>query len=189
VRVVAGEARGRRLGARLPPHVRPTTDLVREAIFSALVARGAVAGASVCDWYCGSGALGIEALSRGAASCTFVDADRRCLDAARANLAAVGLAEREARFVRARLPAGRPLGPVDLVLCDPPYGDLDLAALLDGLDAGLVVVESDRALDAPAGWEAPAPRRYGGTLVTMLTLRDRDRDLEGDRGRGGGRGA
>jgi 16S rRNA (guanine966-N2)-methyltransferase len=168
VRVVAGEARGRRLTARLPPHVRPTTDFVREAVFSALAARGAVEGADVGDWYCGSGAMGIEALSRGARRCTFVDEDRRCLDAARANLAAVGLADADATFVRAALPAWRPPGPLDLVLCDPPYGDVDLDALLDGLAAALVVVESDRPLGVPDGWETPGPRRYGGTLVTML---------------------
>ena len=169
MRVVAGEARGRRLTARLPAHVRPTTDLVREAVFSALVARGAVEGADVGDWYCGSGAMGIEALSRGARRCTFVDEDRRCLDAARANLDAVGLADRDATFVRAALPAWRPAGPLDLVLCDPPYGDdVDLAALLDGVTASLVVVESDRPLGVPEGWETPGPRRYGGTLVTML---------------------
>jgi len=168
VRVVAGEARGRRLTARLPAHVRPTTDLVREAVFSSLEARFGVEGAVVCDLYCGSGAMGIEALSRGATSCAFVDDDPACLRAARRNLEAVGLASRAARFVRARLPGWRPDGPVDLVCCDPPYGEVDVAALLDGVEARVVVLETERALDAPVGWKTSGVHRYGGTLVTML---------------------
>jgi 16S rRNA (guanine966-N2)-methyltransferase len=168
VRVVAGEAKGRRLAARLPAHVRPTTDLVREAVFSSLTSRVGVDGAVVADLYCGSGALGIEALSRGAASCTFVDDDPACLAAAKANLDAVGLGDREATFVRARLPGWRPRSRVDIVLCDPPYGELDVAALLDGLDAAVVVLESDRPVAVPEGWEMSTERRYGGTLVTML---------------------
>jgi 16S rRNA (guanine966-N2)-methyltransferase len=168
VRVVAGLARGRRLTAKLPAHVRPTTDLVREAIFSALTARGVLRDAVVADLYCGSGAMGIEALSRGAASCTFVDDDPACLAAARANLASVGLEDAAARFVRASLPRWRPSAHVDVALYDPPYGELDVAALLEGLDAALVVLESDRDVSAPQGWEASVGRRYGGTLVTML---------------------
>ena len=168
MRVVAGEARGRRLTARLPGHVRPTTDLVREAVFSMLHSRVDLQGAVVWDLYCGSGAMGIEALSRGAGACTFVDDDAACIAAARQNLAGVGLADRAATFVRARLPDGRPRGHVDVVLCDPPYGELELDGLLDGLDATLVVVESDRELAVPAAWEAALERRYGGTLVTML---------------------
>lgn len=169
MRVVAGEARGRRLTAKLPAHVRPTTDLVREAVFSSLTARVRLEDAAVCDLYCGSGAMGIEALSRGAASCTFVDDDPGCLTAARRNLEAVGLRVSAATFVRARLPAWRAPTRFDVVLCDPPYGDVDLAAILDGIAAGVVVVESDRDVVVPAGWEASGGRRYGGTLITMLT--------------------
>jgi 16S rRNA (guanine966-N2)-methyltransferase len=172
VRVVAGEARGRRLSAKLPRHVRPTTDMVREAVFSSLEARVGIAGATVCDLYCGSGAMGIEALSRGAASCTFVDDDPACLRAARANLDAVGLGGRAATFVRASLPGWRPDGEVEIVCCDPPYGDVDVAALLDGLVARVVVLESDREVVAPSGWESSGVHRYGGTLVTMLTPSD-----------------
>jgi 16S rRNA (guanine966-N2)-methyltransferase len=168
VRVVAGEARGRRLIATLPGHVRPTTDLVREAVFSSLTARVGLDGARVADLYCGSGAMGIEALSRGASSCTFVDDDPRCLAAARANLEAVGLDDRDATFVRARLPGWHAATRFDVVLCDPPYGELDVAALVHGLTAGVLVLETDREVDVPEGWEASAGRRYGGTLVTML---------------------
>jgi 16S rRNA (guanine966-N2)-methyltransferase len=168
VRVVAGVARGRRLGARLPPHVRPTTDRVREAIFAALDARVGLDGAAVADLYCGSGAMGIEALSRGAASCVFVDDDARCLAAARANLEAVGLADADARFVRARLPDRVPALRADVVVCDPPYGSEGLEALVAGLDAEVCVLETDRALGGIDGWVVVTERRYGTTLVTML---------------------
>jgi len=176
VRVVAGQARGRRLSAALPAHVRPTTDFVRESIFNLLATRVELDGADVVDLYCGSGALGIEALSRGAASCTFVDTDANCLAAARANLDAVGLSTRTATFVKGRLPAWRPRGGVDLALCDPPYTELDESALLEGLDARFVVIESDRALARVGGWEVSTERRYGGTLVTMLTSGRDDAD-------------
>lgn len=168
MRVVAGSARGRRLTAKLPAHVRPTTDLVREAVFSSLRSRIELHGARVVDLYCGSGAMGIEALSRGASSCTFVDDDSACLAAARANLAAVGMDDLDASFVRARLPGWHPPAPVDVAFCDPPYGELDVGAVLEGLAAGLVVLETDREVDPPDGWEASAARHYGGTLVTML---------------------
>jgi 16S rRNA (guanine966-N2)-methyltransferase len=168
VRVVAGEARGRRLTAKVPAGVRPTTDLVREAIFSSLSTRVELRGARVADLYCGSGAMGIEALSRGAMSCTFVDADPACIAAARANLAAVGFADRDATFVTTRLPGWRPANDLELVLCDPPYGEADVTALCKDLTAALVVVETDRSIDPPPHWEVTFERRYGGTLVTML---------------------
>ena len=76
MRVIGGRSRGRRLSARLPPTVRPTSDRVRESIFDILGSRGGVEGLRVVDLFCGSGALGVEALSRGAASVTFVDSDR-----------------------------------------------------------------------------------------------------------------
>ena len=92
MRVIGGLSRGRRLPARLPEGVRPTADRVRESIFDILGSRGGVEGLAVVDLFCGSGAFGVEALSRGAASAIFVDSDPAALDAVRANLAAVGLA-------------------------------------------------------------------------------------------------
>lgn len=144
--------------------------MVREAIFSSLASRVGALG-RVADLYCGSGAMGIEALSRGATACTFVDDDPRCLAAARRNLDAVGLGDAEASFVRATLPGWRLCGHYDVVLCDPPYGELDAVRLVDGLDAEVVVVETDAALEPLAAWEVTSERRYGGTLVTMLTRR------------------
>jgi 16S rRNA (guanine966-N2)-methyltransferase len=149
--------------------VRPTTDYAREAIFSMIESRGGVAGLVVADLYCGSGAMGIEALSRGAARVYFVDSDPACLAAARLNLEPLGL-EGEAHFVRATLPLWQPPSDLDLVFIDPPYGPLDLASLLKGVPATRVVVENDRHMEAPAGWRVAKTKRYGTTLVTMLEV-------------------
>src|ERR1700729_2133336 len=99
MRVIGGRSRGRRLSARLPATVRPTSDRVRESIFDILGSRGGVVGLRVVDLFCGSGALGVEALSRGAASVTFVDSDPSALDAVRQNLGAVGLGEETVTLV------------------------------------------------------------------------------------------
>jgi 16S rRNA (guanine966-N2)-methyltransferase len=165
--VVGGTARGRKLAAKLPAAVRPTTDMVREAIFSMLASRGGVVDLVVADLYCGSGALGIEALSRGASRVYFVDADPACLEAARTNHAPLKL-EGEATFVHATLPRWRAPGPVDLLLADPPYGELDVAALLATCEPARAVLENDRYAEPPEGWEVIKEKRYGTTLVTML---------------------
>ncbi len=171
VRVIGGSSRGRRLPARLPPGVRPTSDRVREAIFDVLGSMGGVDGLAVLDLFCGSGAMGAEALSRGAAAAAFVDHDPDAVAAVRANLAAAGLAElpgRPATVVRAELPgwlgqAGR----FDVAFCDPPYAFADWATLLASLQADLAVLESAEPPVLPAGWTVTRERRYGGTLVTV----------------------
>src|SRR6516164_5357771 len=130
MRVIGGRSGGRRLADKLPRNVRPTSDRVRESIFDILGSQGGVEGLSVVDLFCGSGALGVEALSRGAAAATFVDLDPDALDAVRQNLDAVGLADAEATFVRAALPGWLRTSrgnhnpgsghAFDLALCDPP---------------------------------------------------------------------
>jgi 16S rRNA (guanine966-N2)-methyltransferase len=160
-------ARGRRLKAKLPATVRPTTDYAREAIFSMLESRGGLSDLVVADLYCGSGAMGIEALSRGAARVYFVDTDPQCLSASKVNLEPLQLSG-EAIFVRANLPVWKPPGDLDLLLADPPYGPLDLASMLDGVVAKRVIVENDRHMEAPEGWNVTKTKRYGTTLVTML---------------------
>src|SRR5580700_1736844 len=110
MRVIGGRSRGRRLAAKLPKSVRPTSDRVRESIFNILGSQGGVEGLRVIDLFCGSGALGVEALSRGAASVTFVDSDTSALAAVRENLTAVGLADADATLVRAQLPGWLRLG-------------------------------------------------------------------------------
>src|ERR1700689_4701674 len=104
MRVIGGRSRGRRLPAKLPKAVRPTSDRVREALFDILGSQGGVEGLTVADLFCGSGALGVEALSRGAGSSTFVDLDPDALAAGRQTLAGVGLGEEPATLVRAALP-------------------------------------------------------------------------------------
>jgi 16S rRNA (guanine966-N2)-methyltransferase len=169
LRVAGGELRGRRLTAPRRG-VRPTSERVREAIFSIL---GDVSGARVLDLYCGTGALGIEAISRGAASATLVDRGAR---AARRNVEQLGIGDRVevvradvTRFLRRAEP-----GSFDLVLCDPPYRLADrLAPELDQAirrclaKGARVIVES--ALDRPIEFDLPliTERRYGDTLVRV----------------------
>lgn len=167
MRVIGGVARGRPLKAKLPDTVRPTTDYAREAIFSMLESRGGLQDLVVADLYCGSGALGIEALSRGAAKCYFFDADAQCLAAAKENLTPFGL-DGEAIYTKVNLPIWSPPADLDLVLADPPYGPLNLASLLKGVRAARVIVENDRHMEAPEGWEVTKTKRYGTTFVTML---------------------
>jgi 16S rRNA (guanine(966)-N(2))-methyltransferase RsmD len=148
--------------------VRPTSDRVRESIFDILGSQGGVDGLTVVDLFCGSGALGLEALSRGAASATFVDQDAGALDAVRTNLAAVGLGDEPATVVRAALPGWLDGAPeFDLALCDPPYTFEDWGELLGRLRAERAVLESDREIALPEGWVVTRERRYGGTLVTV----------------------
>lgn len=171
MRVVAGEARGRRLVAPPGDRVRPTGDRVREAVFNALGSLGAVAGADVLDLFAGSGALGIEALSRGAAHATFVEADRRAVAAVRRNLAATGLGDRAtvvAGDAFAHLAALGPARRYTLALCDPPYRFDRWDELLAALPADLVVVESASAVAVPPAWAVERSRRYGSTVVAFL---------------------
>jgi len=168
VRVIGGRSRGRRLSAKLPAGVRPTSDRVRESIFDILGSQGGVDGLSVVDLFCGSGALGVEAISRGAAAVTFVDQDLAAVHAVRANLAAVGLGDEPATVVRAALPGWLLTAPpFDLALCDPPYGFEGWDAVLSDLRADVAVMESSQPIEAPEGWMVTKERRYGGTLVTV----------------------
>jgi 16S rRNA (guanine966-N2)-methyltransferase len=179
-RIVAGEAGGRRLAVPPGERTRPTSDRTREALFAALGSLVDLDGASVLDLYAGSGAAGLEAVSRGAASAVLVDADARAAATASANAAALGLADRVTvrrdRVERA-LAAGPAGGPVDVVFADPPYAlaDADLDAVLALLSrhgwlapgAVLVVERASRGRGPtwPDGVRPLRSRRYGeGTL-------------------------
>lgn len=169
MRVVGGSARGRRLVAPEGSGTRPTSDRTREAVFNALWSRGAVEGASVLDLYAGSGALGIEALSRGASHAVMVDSDPRARRAIVANLAACGFGDRAEvvagpsdRFLdRARAEDRR----FDLAFCDPPYDFDGWAGLLVHIPADLVVIESGRPVTLPPGWGLAREARYGAAWV------------------------
>ncbi len=169
MRVVAGKAGGRRLQAPPGRDTRPTSDRVREAVFSSLESMDAVRGATVVDLFCGSGALGIEALSRGAASATFVDNDRGALAAVEANLAATGLDG--GRIVRAdAVPWLEQSNEFDLALVDPPYSFNGWDLVFSRIRAELVVAESDRDLEVPEGWMIVRRKRYGGTVVHLAAI-------------------
>lgn len=173
MRVIAGSRRGATLRAPRGRDVRPTSDRVREALFSVLAD---VSEERVLDLFAGSGALGIEALSRGAASATFVDSSAAALAAVRANLATLRLAA-DVHAVTARrfLATAREGGRLyDLVFIDPPYRQAralgpDLSAVLPPVLSGQarVVVESDRR--APLDLQLPLSfeRRYGDTLIRI----------------------
>jgi 16S rRNA (guanine966-N2)-methyltransferase len=172
MRVVAGELRGRRIEAPEGRDTRPTTDKVREAVFNALGSLDVVRDAAVADLFAGSGALGIEALSRGAASCVFVERDRRALASLRGNLDHLGITGR-ARVVTGDALAVAATLDADLVLADPPYEFEQWPALLGALRATLVVAESGRPLEAlpgldDTGWRVTRSRRYGRAWVTFL---------------------
>ena len=175
MRVIAGQWRGRPLLAPKGEATRPTADRAREALFSMLTARlGSFEDLAVGDFFAGSGALGIEALSRGAASCLFVEQDRAALDALRANLAELGAtADVRATSVLALGPARAPL---DLILMDPPYGTGAGDVALDKLarlgwtgPATWVGIETakDEAVGV-AGFRIDAERVHGRAKLTLL---------------------
>jgi len=178
VRVIAGEAKGHGLNAPPGRRVRPTSDRVREALFNILVPD--VVGATFLDAYAGVGAVGIEALSRGAKSCDFIEADKGLRRYLRTNLEHTGLAGRGRIYLQSveRFVAGwggRDT-PYDIVFADPPYAcDPDeTAALLRPLVAGLLVYESPKTKGPEPGFDAyhvVDKREYGGTRLYFLRPR------------------
>jgi 16S rRNA (guanine966-N2)-methyltransferase len=175
MRIIAGTHKGRRIAAPKGAHTRPTGDRVRETLFNLV---GPVDGASVLDLYAGSGALGLEALSRGARRCVFAETDAAACRVIRANLESLGLTgglvvQRDALSVlRDEASAGRRH---ELVLLDPPYGcwlDLEqrLARLLPPVVAagGLVVVETDAALQPTLPLALRTTRRYGSARLSLF---------------------
>ncbi|MBA4326310.1 MAG: 16S rRNA (guanine(966)-N(2))-methyltransferase RsmD [Rhodobacter sp.] len=182
MRIIGGNRRGLKLAevgeGDAAAHLRPTSDRVREAIFNLLInAHGnPVTGARVLDLFAGTGALGLEALSRGALQATFVDDGAKALALIRANIARMR-AEGETRVIRQD---ARRLGPnagagYGLVFLDPPYGkglgEAALAAVLAGgwLSPGAMVVWEEGAAPAvPEGFSVTDQRKYGDTVVTLL---------------------
>lgn len=189
MRIIAGEYRGRRLEAPRGQGTRPTTDRVRESLMSAIhSARGGLDDAVVLDAFAGSGALSLEALSRGAASAVLCERDREAASVIERNVRTLGLARDEARLVRGDVLKRPPMPasgqPFDLVFLDPPYAlaPAEVFALLSRLgDAGsltsdaIVSYEHDgaddatvEALAAEAGWAIASHRRFGDTSIDIL---------------------
>ena len=170
MRVVSGELGGRKLVTPDGDDTRPTSERVREAIFNSLFSLDAIDGARVLDAFAGSGALGIEALSRGAATATFVESAQPALRVIRQNVETLGL-DRVASVVPGQalthLAGGHEY---DLVLLDPPYGFDEWTELLALVPAdAVVVIESDREIDVPDSWEVHRVKHYGSTVVTLAT--------------------
>lgn len=185
MRVIGGSWRGRRLEAPEGRTVRPTSDRAREAIFNILEhgkhtggAGSPIPAARVLDAFAGSGALGIEALSRGAAHATFLDSDPDALRTVERNLTTLkGMLQATVRRVDCTTPP-RPTAPCDLVFLDPPYGQGLAAPALTALaaagwiaDHALCVIEQqhDDTFDPPTGFELISERRYGKARVLILS--------------------
>ncbi|MEE4316206.1 MAG: 16S rRNA (guanine(966)-N(2))-methyltransferase RsmD [Erythrobacter sp.] len=179
MRIIAGEWRGRKLAAPKGEATRPTADRARETLFAMLTSRlGSFEGLRVADLFAGSGALGLEALSRGAATCLFVEQDRAALDAIKANIAALGARE------QTRIEAGSVMGlraataPVDLILADPPYrsgaGEVALDRLLRlgwiGPETWIAVETAFNEDVAVKGLSLEAERRVGKGKLHLLRL-------------------
>jgi 16S rRNA (guanine966-N2)-methyltransferase len=185
MRIVAGKYRGRTIRAPKGDETRPTTDRVREALFSALasILGAGLGGGRVLDAFAGSGALGIEALSRGCASATFVETGREAARALRENLDALG-AGAQARLVRGDVLslAERgvvPGGPFALLLLDPPYrlawsdieGLTSALARCGQLEDGAVIVyehASESLAEWPSGFDLITRKKYGSTGIDIV---------------------
>jgi 16S rRNA (guanine966-N2)-methyltransferase len=184
MRITGGLYRSRAIRAPRGQATRPTSDRVREALFGILASAGRVSGARVLDLYAGTGALALEALSRGAADATLVESGRDALDVARANVASLGVQDR-VRVVAANVTAATAAGllgrhgPFDLVLADPPWALVDegragaaLAALVASAalaPAAMVVLEHSSRTPAPdiEGLERVDTRRYGDAALAF----------------------
>jgi 16S rRNA (guanine(966)-N(2))-methyltransferase RsmD len=165
IRVIGGEFRGRKLETPDWEGLRPTSDRLRETLFNILAPR--LAGARVLDGYAGTGAVGIEALSRGASHVTFVDQDPRAEALIRKNLARCGVVDRHV-IIRARLAAAaRPGDCFDIVFLDPPYGGAELGS---GLEAGAVLVSREGLLVIEHARRDASPETASGLRRTRAVI-------------------
>lgn len=180
MRIISGKYGGRRLDVPKGRDIRPTSDKVRGSIFNALLSRAEIEGAQVMDLFCGTGALGLEALSRGAAQCLFVDKAKGSLNLARQNAGDLG-ADMQADFILSDATKLRPSGggvrACEVFFCDPPYRlDLiapTLQALLDGdwlADGAIGVLEAEKSwsADIPPAFESLTKKTYGDTRVVYV---------------------
>lgn len=180
MRIIAGEWRGRTVRAPEGENTRPTGDRTRETLFSMLHSRlGSFEDLKVADLFAGSGALGLEALSRGAASCLFVEQDAGAIKAIRANLAALNAAARADVRAASVMTLGAVKEPVDLILLDPPYGSgagavaLDRLARLGWIDGASWISLETHADEEPElrSFEIDAMRKVGKARLTLLRLK------------------
>ena len=177
MRIIAGEWRGRRIDAPEGKGTRPTSDRAREGLFSMLASRlGSFEGLRVGDLFAGTGALGLEALSRGAAHCTFVERDRAALDMLQRNVAKLGAGERADLRSQSVEHAAPPSLPFDLLLMDPPYRTGLAQAALDRVagkgwlapGAWVSVEVSGEEIAIPPPLALEADRRFGKAKILLL---------------------
>lgn len=176
MRIIAGAWRGRPLKAPGAQGTRPTADRTRETLFSMLVSRiGSFEGLRVADLYAGSGALGLEALSRGAAHATFVETDQAALAAIRANLSALGASDR-AEVLPSSATKLAPIQSFEVIFADPPYADDSGTAVVEAVRSagwlapgGILALETEagEAVDS-GGWTIEAERRVGRARLTLV---------------------
>ncbi len=172
LRIVGGVLKGQVVSVRVPSSTRPTTGLVREAIFSVLERRGLVRDATFVDLFAGTGAMGFEAVSRGAARVIWVDVDRRLAQQVRQAATRLGVATK-VRVVRSSVTRflareGAQLTP-DVVVLDPPYGYDRFRTIGDQLpQCQLVVVEASAPVELGERWRSEQWRRYGDTHVGLF---------------------
>lgn len=174
MRIVSGTAGGRRLIVPEGTTTRPTTDRVREATFNVLFSMNAIEDATFLDLFAGSGALGFEALSRGAAHVTFVERDRAALRALRANVEALRFEDQCTVLATDAMRWLPNAGHFDVVLADPPYDFEGWPELFAVADTDLIVVESNTVVELPADWESLRERSYGSTVVMLATRTSSD---------------
>ncbi len=171
MRVIGGSARGRKLKAPPGGGTRPITDRAKEAIFNMLSSLGALAeGDAVLDLYAGSGSFGIESLSRGASSATFVEQDRAAAAVLSANLAQLGFDDRSQVIVAPAERALRTLAaepPIAVAFCDPPYAIDPWAELIPALPASVMVGHAEAEIPLPDGWEALRRKTYGRSHIVI----------------------
>lgn len=190
MRIIAGQFRGRRLASvgkgDASAHLRPTSDRVRESLFNVLSNLDVIPGARVLDLFAGTGALGLEAVSRGAAHATFVDKGRTATEMIKTNISLTGCGDRTDSIHRDATRLGACSGaPYQLIFLDPPYRkELGERALLSALAGGwlapaaTVVWEEGKEAAAPAGFRIIDRRRYGDTHIAILMFEPLGSDNE-----------
>lgn len=176
MRIISGLYGGRRLNTPKDDSIRPTSDKIRGSLFNILRGHDVIEGAKVLDLFCGTGALGLEALSQGAAHCTFVDKNRTSLDLARQNAQSLG-AQESCHFILKDAAKLQGTSPASLVFMDPPYGKNMIVATLENLHAqnllapqAMLVVEEEKRWQPaiPEAYETLDERIYGETKILFL---------------------
>lgn len=172
VRIIAGTARGRKLVAPPGQNTRPITDRAKEGIFNMLASLGGVEDCVIVDLYAGSGSFGIECLSRGAASVTFVEQGRDAVATIRKNLETMGFEDRATILPTSVMLAAPSLGRADVAFCDPPYKLAVWEELFLNVKADVLVGHAERTIELSNGWSELRRREYGRAKILIAEPAD-----------------